>query len=96
MDFGLTDEQRALASTVRDFLADRFDLAAVRRVFEDPDGDGHPLDLWKSIGEQGWLAVLVPEEYDGLGLGLLRRGGSRGGLHRLLSVIRRPSGLLHL
>jgi len=71
VDFGLTDEQRALASTVRVFLADRFDLAAVRRVFEDPDGDGHPLDLWKSIGEQGWLAVLVPEEYDGLGLGLL-------------------------
>ena len=71
MDFGLTDEQRALATTVRDFLADRFDTAAVRRVFEDPEGDGHPLDLWKSIGEQGWLAVLVPEEHDGLGLGLV-------------------------
>lgn len=71
MDFDLSDEQRALAATVRDFLADRFDLDAVRRVVEDPEGDGHPLDLWKSIGEQGWLAVLVPEAHDGLGLGLL-------------------------
>jgi len=71
MDFALTDEQRALATTVRDFLADRFDLTAVRRVVEDPDGDGHPAELWKSVGEQGWLAVLVPEEHDGLGLGLL-------------------------
>jgi len=71
VDFGLTDEQRALASTVRDYLDHRFDLAAVRRVVEDPDGDGHPAELWKAIGEQGWLAVLVPEEHDGLGLGLL-------------------------
>src|SRR5262245_46680942 len=71
MFFALTDEQRALAETVRDYLADRFDLTAVRAVFEDPAGDGHPADLWKAIGEQGWLAVLVPEEHDGLGLGLL-------------------------
>ena len=71
MYFALTDEQRALAGTVRDYLADRFDLTAVRAVFEDAAGDGHPADLWKAIGEQGWLAVCVPEEYDGLGLGIL-------------------------
>jgi acyl-CoA dehydrogenase len=69
--FALTDEQRALAETVRDYLADRFDLTAVRAVFDDTAGDGHPGVLWKALGEQGWLAVLVPEEHDGLGLGLL-------------------------
>jgi alkylation response protein AidB-like acyl-CoA dehydrogenase len=68
--FDLTDEQRALRSTVRDFLADRFPLSAVRALYDD-DTDGDPAELWKSVGEQGWLAVLVPEEYDGLGLGLL-------------------------
>jgi alkylation response protein AidB-like acyl-CoA dehydrogenase len=71
MFFSLTDEQRALQSTVREFLADRFPLSAVREVYDDETGDGHPTDLWKSVGEQGWLAVLVPEEHDGLGLGLL-------------------------
>ncbi|MCK9898772.1 acyl-CoA dehydrogenase [Parafrankia colletiae] len=71
MFFALTDEQRALGDTVRDFLADRFDLTAVRAVFEDAAGDGHPTELWKAVGEQGWLAVCVPEEYDGLGLGIL-------------------------
>ncbi|MEX5712681.1 acyl-CoA dehydrogenase family protein [Parafrankia sp. FMc6] len=71
MFFALTDEQRALGETVRAFLSDRFDLTAVRAVFEDTAGDGHPLELWKSVGEQGWLAVCVPEEFDGLGLGLL-------------------------
>jgi alkylation response protein AidB-like acyl-CoA dehydrogenase len=71
MFFALTDEQRALQSTVREFLADRFPLSAVRVLYDDDDNDGDPAELWKAVGEQGWLAVLVPEEYDGLGLGLL-------------------------
>src|SRR4051794_4374240 len=71
MYFSLTDEQRALQASVREFLGDRFPLSAVRAVYDDDDGDGDPAELWKSIGEQGWLAVLVPEKYEGLGLGLL-------------------------
>jgi len=71
MFFALTDDQRDFGAAVRDFLAGKFDLAAVRAVVEDPDGDGHPAALWQAMGEQGWLAVLVPEEYDGLGLGLV-------------------------
>jgi acyl-CoA dehydrogenase len=69
--FALTDEQRALQATVRDYLGDRFPLSAVREVYDDPSGDGAPAELWKAFGEQGWLAVLVPEEHDGLGLDLL-------------------------
>jgi alkylation response protein AidB-like acyl-CoA dehydrogenase len=69
--FALTDEQRALQSTVRDYLGDRFPLSAVREVYDDPSGDGAPAELWKAFGDQGWLAVLVPEEHDGLGLGVL-------------------------
>jgi acyl-CoA dehydrogenase len=69
--FALTDDQQAFATTVREFLADRFDLDAVRGVVEDPHGDGHPVSLWKGLADQGALAVLVPEEHDGLGLGLL-------------------------
>ena len=76
MFFALTDEQRALEQTVRDYLADRFDTAKVREVYDDPAGDGIPDALWGAYGEQGMLAVLVPEEQDGrevggLGLGLL-------------------------
>jgi alkylation response protein AidB-like acyl-CoA dehydrogenase len=76
MDFALTDEQRALQDAVRSYLRDRFGPTQVRAVFDETDsegrlGDGDPAELWKAIGEQGWLAVLVPEEYDGIGLGLL-------------------------
>jgi alkylation response protein AidB-like acyl-CoA dehydrogenase len=69
--FALTDDQRDFAAAVRDFLAGRFDLDAVRAVVESPDSDGNPEPLWRAMGEQGWLAVLVPEEHDGLGLGMV-------------------------
>src|SRR5262245_50390592 len=72
MFFALTDEQREFDTAIRTYLADRFDLAAVRAVVEDRDpGDGHPANLWKAAAEQGWLAATVPEEYDGIGLGLV-------------------------
>ena len=57
MFFALTDDQREFGAAVRGYLADRFDLAAVRGVVEDRDGDGNPATLWKAAGEQGWLAV---------------------------------------
>ena len=71
MYFALTDDQREFGSAVRSYLAERFDLDAVRGVVEDPAADGNPTSLWKAAGEQGWLAVLVPEEHDGLGLGVV-------------------------
>src|SRR3954447_4245066 len=71
MFFALTDDQQEFAAAVRGYLAERFDLAAVRGVVEDADGDGNPATLWKAAGEQGWLAVAVPEEFDGLGLGMV-------------------------
>jgi alkylation response protein AidB-like acyl-CoA dehydrogenase len=69
--FALTDEQRALQDSVREYLADRFPTSAVRAVYDDPSGDGIPESLWQAFGEHGWLAVMVPEEADGLGLGVL-------------------------
>jgi alkylation response protein AidB-like acyl-CoA dehydrogenase len=69
--FALTDEQRALQDAVRSYLRDRFGPQQVRELYESPETDGVPPALWRALGEQGWLAVLVPEEHDGIGLGLL-------------------------
>ena len=71
MKFQLTDEQRALQDAVRSYLRDKFGPQQVRELYEAPDSDGVPAALWQALGEQGWLAVLIPEEYDGIGLGLL-------------------------
>lgn len=71
MFFALTDDQQEFDAAVRSYLAERFDMAAVRKVVEDPASDGNPASLWQAAGEQGWLAVTVPDEHDGLGLGLV-------------------------
>ena len=71
MHFALDEDQRALQDAVRSYLRDRFDLEKVRGVYDDPEGDGDPAELWSAVSEQGWLAVLVPEEHDGVGLGLV-------------------------
>ncbi len=71
MLFSLTAEQRALQDAVRSYLRDRFGPAQVRELYEHPETDGVPGPLWRALGEQGWLAVRVPEEHDGIGLGLL-------------------------
>jgi alkylation response protein AidB-like acyl-CoA dehydrogenase len=73
--FALTDDQQEFDAAVRSYLAQRFDLTAVRGVVEDaadnPGSDGNPASLWRAAGEQGWLAVTVPDEHEGLGLGLV-------------------------
>jgi alkylation response protein AidB-like acyl-CoA dehydrogenase len=71
MHFALDEDQKALQDAVRSYLRDRFDLEKVRGVYDDPEGDGIPAELWSAVSEQGWLAVLVPEEHDGVGLGLV-------------------------
>lgn len=71
MDFALDEQQLAFAASVGELLDDRFGTAAVRAVYNEPDGTGHPAKLWSTIGEQGWLAITVPEEFGGLGLGLV-------------------------
>ncbi len=74
MDFALTQEQLGLQSAVRDLIATHVRAAhldVVRAVVDSPESDGEPAGLWARIAEQGWPAVAVPEEYGGLGLGLL-------------------------
>jgi acyl-CoA dehydrogenase len=66
----LSEDHAVFDSTVRSWLGQHLDLPAIREVVEDEDGDGHPAELWKAASDLGWLAILVPEEHGGLGLGL--------------------------
>jgi alkylation response protein AidB-like acyl-CoA dehydrogenase len=69
MDFGLTDEQKQLVTTLRRFLAE---TAPPPRVREIMNGDaGHDPKLWSQLAELGVVGMLVPEAQGGGGLGLL-------------------------
>jgi alkylation response protein AidB-like acyl-CoA dehydrogenase len=70
MNFELTDDQRAIQRTAREFLADAYPPAEVRRLAYETDR-GFTDEGWAAICELGWPALLVPEEHGGLGLGVV-------------------------
>src|SRR4051794_8402277 len=64
IDFELTDEQRLIRETARDF-ADREIIPVAR----DNDRNEHfDTDLVKKIADMGYLGAVVAEEYGGRGL----------------------------
>jgi alkylation response protein AidB-like acyl-CoA dehydrogenase len=66
MEFGLTDEQQELATTLRSLLARRADSTAVRSAAASEIG--YDPALWRLLCEQiGAAALAVPEKYDGAG-----------------------------
>ena len=67
MNFAFTEEQEELRAQARAFLADHSSAEQVRAAMESELG--YDAEVWKRIGaELGWPAVVVPEEYGGLGL----------------------------
>jgi len=71
-----------LAESVADFVARGTDIARVRRL----RGTSAEYDraLWKKMAGLGWLGILVPERYGGLGLGLADMAIVARGLARAL------------
>ncbi|HSF41840.1 MAG TPA: acyl-CoA dehydrogenase family protein [Thermoanaerobaculia bacterium] len=65
MDFSLTDEQRAIQETAREFARREVDPI----VDEIDESQKFPMDVIKKAGELGFLGILFPEEYGGAGLG---------------------------
>lgn len=69
MNFGFNEEQELLRNTARKFFENECGSDTVRRLMETPEGISP--ELWKKLAEQGWLGLIYPEEYDGMGLGLV-------------------------
>jgi alkylation response protein AidB-like acyl-CoA dehydrogenase len=67
MNFGFTEEQDLLRQEVRKFLDAHCPIAEVRHLMETPEGFSR--DLWKQMGELGWLGLTIPEVQGGAGLG---------------------------
>ncbi len=69
MEFGLSQEQIALQDSVNRFLDEKIPLERVRKYAENDEDDG--LDIWSGLTDLGIPALLIPEEYGGVGLGSL-------------------------
>lgn len=64
MDFELSSDQKLLVETVRAFAQKNSPASRLRTLREDPLGFSR--DLWRQMGELGWLALPFPEQYGGL------------------------------
>jgi butyryl-CoA dehydrogenase len=70
MDFELTDEQRLIRETAREFT----DKEIVPRARENDRNHHFDLELVAKMAEQGYLGAIVPREYGGAGLDYLTYG----------------------
>ena len=64
-DFSFTEEQRAIQELAREFAANEVDPI----VEEIDEAQRFPMEVMKQAGELGFLGILFPEEYGGVGLG---------------------------
>ncbi len=65
MDLGFSEEQEILRQTAKRFLAQECPTSLVREILDSETG--HSPELWKKMTELGWLGMVFPEEYGGVG-----------------------------
>ncbi len=72
MEFDFSEEQRALADTVRRFVERDYGFERRRAIVAGADGWSR--DAWRTLAEIGVTAINVPEPQGGLGYGAIEAG----------------------
>jgi alkylation response protein AidB-like acyl-CoA dehydrogenase len=70
MDFDLTDEQRLIRDTAREFT----DKEVLERSRENARNHHFDVELVRKVAAQGYLGAIVPQEYGGAGLDYISYG----------------------
>ena len=65
MNFDFTEEQDMLRISARDFLAKECPKARVREIAESESG--YDSKMWHGMAELGWMGLIFPEAYGGMG-----------------------------
>jgi len=65
MDLSLSEQQEMLRTTARDFLTKECPKDLVRKMLKDEKG--YSVDLWKKMTDAGWMGLIIPEKYGGMG-----------------------------
>ena len=69
MYFDLNDEQQAIKSTAKEFLAARYKSERIRELIETEHG--FEQSDWEEMAELGWTGLALPEQWGGQGLGMV-------------------------
>lgn len=73
MTFTLSEEQKILKDSAREFVRDRAPVNRLRKTRDDKK-NGRDEELWRSMIELGWTGIIIPEEHGGAGLGYVGLG----------------------
>lgn len=65
MDFSLSEEQKMLKNSARNFLEKECPATMVREMAKDERG--YSPQLWQKMAELGWLGLSLPTKYGGAG-----------------------------
>ena len=69
MNLDLTEEQEMLRTSARDFLTKECPKTLVRKLEEDKKG--YSPELWRKMADLGWMGLVLPEQYNGMGMGFM-------------------------
>jgi alkylation response protein AidB-like acyl-CoA dehydrogenase len=65
MDLRFTEAQEILKKASRDFLTTECPKTLVREL--EKSEKGYSPELWKKMAELGWMGLVIPEQYEGIG-----------------------------
>jgi alkylation response protein AidB-like acyl-CoA dehydrogenase len=65
MDLRFTETQEILKKMARDFLTTECPKTLVRKL--EQSEEGYSPEVWKKMAELGWMGLIIPEEYGGMG-----------------------------
>ncbi|MGB0908485.1 MAG: acyl-CoA dehydrogenase family protein [Maricaulaceae bacterium] len=65
---GFTEEQIEMLTVAESFCRDKSPIETVRKHIESDLG--YDADIWAEMGALGWLAIAIPEGYEGVGLSM--------------------------
>lgn len=65
MNYDISEEQKNLKQTAQKVLSKKCDSGLVRAMAEDEKG--FTSELWRTMAELGWMGLLVPPAYKGVG-----------------------------
>ncbi len=69
MEFTLNEEQEMLKKSAQDFLKKQCDKTVLKELEESETGFSKK--LWKNMAKLDWMAIIIPEDYEGVGWSFL-------------------------
>ena len=68
MSMVLNEEQIAAQDAAKKLIQNQSPVSALRKLRDEKNAQGFDKNLWAKMIELGWPAMIIPEEYGGLGL----------------------------